>query len=630
MPVTNGCFEDTLISSTFRIDALTNCDDNYWRIDWFGYLRYFDDTGIRRSEPLVDVFLSAFKSAPTSDSLNYKRSTAYDQARCVQVPISYLRLLRLGDVWHKGSRVEVPRAKSMLATFRNIDINQHTTQTLRASSKNEHGSYILPFSYHPYHMKATQTYCEVIKLAGDRTLIVPHYVLLQAYFARSQYVFQQLFKFGIDFESIYDPSKSYLTPDGAAFVLLKKWTHDVAATEVARMAFDAIAQSAVKSMSQQFAVQQANGEPVRPKTSFPFEGRTTLKVFGKWCPLNSGKNSHQVFVVFDILSCSAQYPFNKLEYFRDNPGDKLKSQGSSKRKDNSGSNYQKPKPKVSSSLEIEAMPDQEPSNRLDELELEARQGTVFHDLAGKPIEKKRAQPHKDLLNNQVSLNIEDVQQGNTGEGDSRSVVAPVDFQLPRTDYEDKFIFKTRICRLKLFLEVIEKISLSPTIISLEFLQLFQNAGDSNVRYSRFPTQYLKSGRPTTWQYINYFKGSLTDSLQRFQYRKALVVKLELANGNSVYLIEAERRIIPVYEGWVELDTTAIFLAIVKQPGSISKYQLCQLLKSCSVLRGTWDKQILTVAESNPIKHPANSAVESGNYVDRQIKILERHLGLLLN
>ena len=40
----------------FNLNAITNHDRNYWRVDWFGYLNYFDEKGVRRSEPLVDVF----------------------------------------------------------------------------------------------------------------------------------------------------------------------------------------------------------------------------------------------------------------------------------------------------------------------------------------------------------------------------------------------------------------------------------------------------------------------------------------------------------------------------------------------------------------------------------------------
>ncbi len=531
-------------------------------------------------------------------------------------------------MWHKGSRVEVSRAKGMLETFKNIDINQHTTQTLRASSKNEHGSYILPFSYHPYHMKATQSYCEVIKLAGDRTLIVPHYVILQAYFARSQYVFQQLFKFGIDFESIYDPSKSYLTPDGAAFVLLKKWTHDVAATEVARMAFDAIAQSAVKSMSQQFAVQQANGEPVRPNTSFPFEGRTTLQVFGKWCPLNSGKSSHQVFIVFDILSCSAQYPFEKLEYFRDNPGDRLKSPGSSKKKDNSPSSYQKPKPKVSSSRNIEAIPDEEPSNRLDELELEARQGTVFHDLAGKPIAKRRTQQHKDEVDNQVNFKSKDVLNGNTGEGDSHAVVAPVDFQLPKGEYTDKFVFKKPICRLTLFQKVISKLQQSPHVIKQEFIPLFKELGYNKGIYSFFPVTYTQRGKKSTWQYINYFKGFTVSGEQKYRHRRALVAVLSLSSGHDVILVEAERRKLKVEGGWIELDDTSVFLSVTKNTTPYALYELGELLRSSSEERGKWQAfPAKSSARSVSVKHPLHATIESGEYIERQIAIIEKNTGV---
>lgn len=612
----------------FNIKALTNFDDQHWRVDWFGYLRYFDKNGVRRSEPLIDVYLSPFKKTPSSNSLNYKTSTVFEDPNRVQVPVSYLRLLRLGDVWHRGKRVALPHSESMLECFPNLDISGVTTQTLHAGAKSTHGNYVLPFPFHPYHGKATQTYCEVVTVGEDLLLVVPHYVILQAYFSSSQYVFQQLFKFGLQFDSIYDPAKSFINPDGSAFLHLKKWTHDAAASEVARMAFDPTAYQVVRMMSQHFAVQEVNAEPVRPKAAFPFKGKTNLEVYGKWCPLDFNDENRKAFVVYDILSCSASYPFSQLEYFRDNPGDKDPLGRSTHPSDRKTIGYQKPKPRVSTSSELEMHPGEEPSNKLDELETEARSGATFSDLTEKLVEKKRVQAHQSQVDNNAHQKVEDVSQGNTGEGESRGQVAPIDFQLPKSEYEGKFVFKEPVCRLALFQEVIKKLQQAPHVTKTEFIPIFEELGHHQGLYSFFPVTYTETGRKSTWQYINYFKGFTKSGKEQYCHRRALVAKLSLSSGDDILLAEAERRKFKVENGWVELDDTSVFLSITRSTESYTGYELARCLESSSEERGRWQpfpagRSIKCLS----VKHPQHTTIASGEYVDRQVAILERHIAV---
>ena len=604
----------------FNLNALTSYDRNYWRVDWFGYLNYFDEQGGRRSEPLVDVFLSQFKRPPNSASLKFKNSTLFENTTKVQVPVSYLKVLRLGDVWHNGARIPLTHDKSMRATFSHLHIDDTNTQTLISSAYIGDKNYILPFSHHPYHSSATKTYCEVITLPNGNLIVIPHYVILQAYFSTSQYVLTQLFKFGLDLGSIYDSHSSYIDDEGKAFVLLKKWTHDKAAPEVARIAFDKQAYRAVSGISKQFVLQENRNEPIRPKTKIPFSGVTNLDVFGKWYPIQD----KMAFVVYDILGCTASYPFNVLEHFRDNPGDKGENNTQLPQKLSDGGRPNKPKPKPINGHNIELKPENEPSNQIDELELMSREGTRFPDLMDKKITKQRQQPHKSEGNIKGSPHFVDVSEGNTGDGDSKGTSAPVNFVSSLNEEDNRYIFDERICRLALFNRLLQYLKNRSRVQEVNFIQVNENLGPPSSHYSYFPKTYSMSGRASSWQYINYTKGARTENV-RFIHRKAIIAEIGITNGKYIYLVETERRCVEVANGWVELDSPSLFLATSDSANMISAYQFETLLEQCCSDRGSWNHEVLpNYIQSFSIKHPSNAALDE--YPQRQASIIEKYIG----
>ncbi|OHU90830.1 MULTISPECIES: hypothetical protein [Pseudoalteromonas] len=610
--------------SGFNIQSLTNFDNQYWRIDWFGYLSYEDASGQRRSEPLVDIYLSPFRERPAPDCLNYKYSTDLKQTNVVKVPVSYLRVLRLGDVWYQGRRIPLTHSDRMREKL-NVTINSESAYTATAGAKGKLDDFLLPFTHHPYHGKATKVHCEFVKLDDEKLLIFPHYTLLQAYFSRSQYVFQQLFKFGLQFDSIYDPSQSYITDEGDAFILLKKWTHDVAAPEVARLAFDEVAAKAVRGLSENLSLQSVNDRPISPKIKFPFEGETTLEVFGKWCPLTSGR---KVFIVYDILSCNAAYPFSSLDYFRDNHGGKEPLAGTSKgNKKEEAQKKGKSKPVSTEDDCIDMQPENEPRRDTEELLVEGRAGTIFNDLTGKRIDKKRLKAHLEAQEGATyQPYVDSLVGGNTGDGDRHGITTPVDFQLPHSEFEGKFIFKDPICRLDLFQKVIDELKHIPYITSAEYMSIFPELGYQKSCASFFPTTYTDTGRKSTWQYINYFKGFTKSGKEKYHRRRALIAKLGMSSGLDIFLIEAERRKHKIQNGWVELDDTSIFLSITHSAATYTNYELATCLTKSTEERGKWQAfpQERSI-KCTPIKHPHHTTISSGDYVRRQVAIIERHI-----
>ncbi|MDW6002330.1 hypothetical protein [Vibrio mangrovi] len=608
----------------FNINELTNHDNNYWRVDWFGYLHYFNQYGQRFSEPLVDVYLSAFKSKPNSSSLNYKTSTNFSQPNRVCIPISYLMIVRLGDVWHKGRRLKLKHSMEMRECFQSTTIDIQTTATLQSGAKDTKGNHIIPFAYHPYHKPATHTYCEIINLPDGNRIAIPHYVILQAYFSESQYVFQQIFKFGLQLDSIYDPAKSYINDSGEAFIMLKAKTHDSAASQVARLAFDKKANTVISNISPNMSIQKNTGQPIRPKAGFPFENQTTnLNVYGKWCHKEEAQN--KTFIVYDILGCSAAYPFTNLKHFRDNPGDKdPNSPGTRPVEGQSKSG--KPKPRVKKDNQLELQPQEEPTNKMEELLLEKRRGTEFSDLVTKNVEKQRQDPHKNHKDNASGPpNEKDVGAGNTGDGSSNGAIPPVDFCLPPSEYENRHIFKNRICRLELFLKLLSILKSSPYITHSEFIQVFSGLGAPSSVYSYFPDTWTDTRRKSTWQYINYIKGF--NLAEQKKHRRAIIANLTISSHATIYLIDIERRTASVEEGWIELDSASLFLAICHGSNTLSRSLLSSLIENCAENRGTWKHEMIEpYAESYSLKHSSNLSVENGQYVERQIAIIEKYIG----
>jgi hypothetical protein len=386
------------------------------------------------------------------------------------------------------------------------------------------------------------------------------------------------------------------------------------------------ARNAVSRISTNLAVQEVNNEVIRPKTAFPFEGRTNLDVYGKWCPL--GNSQREVFVVYDILGCTAPYPFSSLEYFRENPGDLDPDDTTSKPDWNDTPGYNKPKPKPPSEGDTELQPDEEPTNTLEELELAGRRGTQFGDLLEKKIEKKRQKPHKGKGSRRHPQGTEEISVGNTGEGDPNGIVAPVDIQLPEEEYKDRHVFNSRICRLAMFFELIDFIQTTPRVVNVEFIQIFRELGDGKNCYSFFPKTYTISGRTSTWQYINYVKGANQIDSTKYNHRRAIIAKVSMSNGQDIYLIEIERRVCAVTDGWVELDSTSLFLASTEAQNALSNYQFSFLLEDCSDNRGAW-KHTLMGDRSNSfsIKHASNTSITCGDYIPRQIAIIEKHVGV---
>lgn len=604
----------------FDIKELTNHDDNYWRIDWFGYLSYYDENGERRSVPLIDIFVSKLKSSPWKSNLYYKSASDYEHQRKVSIPIGYLPIFRLGDVWQRGKHVITPKYE-VLNTGQ-IYISPETTKTHLTSDK-INGNYLVPYTWHPYHKKAPRTQCEVITQPDGRLIVIPHWVILQTYFGCCSFVFTQLFQFGVKLSTLYDPASTYLV-DGHGVLQVKKWVHDVAVPDVARIAWDQTTKKAYKMASESLSLANSNNQPVTPKTKFPFSGKTSLQLHGKFVP-NSGYPD--TFIVFNILSCTADFPFKSLEFYRDNPGNTEDSPSKTRPNQNQGSRVPRHIPKAKEQLHL--TPGQEPKSQLEELMLSAPQRTSLLSLESKSIEKKYKKPISPTAP-QPGITSEPVSTGNVGTGIHEGEGAPVMFTVDNDSIKKPpFCFDHQFCRLLTLRKVCNHLSKKDRVKSIRFIPVNSSFGPSEGIYSFFPKTFTPSRRERMWRYVGYIKGNENKDYTK---RKALIAEI-ITDTHILYVLDIERRtaLTENNKAWIELDNTAMLLLYSQSAPLLNESDFQGLLERCAERSGRWsngedgteDLSMYAGYLSKVIKHPANSTTSDINtHINCLVKDIE--------
>lgn len=621
---------DEVEKNDFDINNLTNNDSQYWRVDWFGYISYEDKNGDRRSTPLVSVYLSPLVKHPSKihaiESIN---SSNYKSSRKVEVPVAYLMLLRLGDIWHKGNLYASPRYKQLTAN--NISfLNNEGLETLKVSHRDNQGNFLVPFNFHPYHQHAPSAYCEVFT-SGDTTFIVPHWVILQAYFSSCSYLFEQQFRFGLALNTIYAPNESFIK-DGHGELQLKKQVHDVAAKDVARIAWDSQTNKAYKMVSNSLSTANNNGRNITPKTQFPFSSTTNLKMKGKELPYKGSNQTSRALFVYQILSCTAQYPFESLTFYRDNPGKVDEEDRGSPPK--SGNGTSRPRKVPSTNEKTELTPALEPNSQLEKLLLTTQKRTSLLGADNIKVEKK----YKNLSspeNNQPSHVVnEHVDTGNFGQGNNYGNGAPISMsqsqEKDKTEKKETFIFPEKPCRLNVFRRLCNKIAKLNNVKNVSFIAVNNHLSYQQGSYSYFPRTFTPTGRDRTWRYLDYIKSSSTD---KQKHRRVLIIKITVGS-TSLYLLEIERRVVKSkkFDGWIELDNMAMLALSSKTETALEEQYLKSLLQTCAENSGTWqhrnDTTTIDGFKMKTLKHPGNETLLTPEIHDQRLMAnIESTLGV---
>lgn len=281
-----------------------------WRVDWLGSIS-FPDRSSRSTQPSVRVHLSEVTDAQAAGlgSLLSAEGAASARRTATYVSIGTTMLLRIGDLWQNRTLAAKPAYE--LEVFPDVQINRDTVQVVKAGSSFDDDSFLLPRSEHPWHMANTHSYCAKVSLDGGRLLVIPAMEVIRFYFGSSSTLLAKLFTTGLDKDALF--TYSNLEPrHGLATLHLAAGIPRASAHDVARIAFDEIAWRAAALVSRSCLRASVAGRGIFPQGVFPFQGKTTLRVKGKW--LSRACLPRQTFLVYELRSCSFAFPYSALWY----------------------------------------------------------------------------------------------------------------------------------------------------------------------------------------------------------------------------------------------------------------------------------------------------------------------------
>lgn len=288
-------------NDTKRIDRLDRGDESPIRIDWIG-----DVVGHRYKDVRVVTsrWCSQRKWTGTSQS---------DAVKTVHIPIAYLPLLCVGDIWQGGVR----RASQVLAAarFPDVQMNESTSEILpsgaRAIQSGMDGAYLLPFGFFDGHKEHTTSFVTRIRVDASTSIVVPCMELVRFYFGASSSLLKAVFSGALAKRDFLQGS-SINRITGDANVMLPEGVGSTAAPAIARVAFDNFAEQALDMLIRSGVMASIDSRKWYPKMGFPLRGKTTLSAKGLWLK----QDGQETFLVLRLLSCTYPLPYQKLFYRR--------------------------------------------------------------------------------------------------------------------------------------------------------------------------------------------------------------------------------------------------------------------------------------------------------------------------
>ncbi|MDX7709473.1 hypothetical protein SJS39_13870 [Aeromonas caviae] len=295
----------------FTIDKLS-AQEGTWRIDWFGNVAY-PDLGKRQSQPSIAVQLGRLGASDKREEW---------------LPIGLLPFLKVGDLWLHGQPTGENTAPSN-ETFSHLAINPDSTQFYKAGGKPDpktHGllgsiHYWLPLDQHPWHREHTHANCVTITVSQVLQILIPCMELIRFYFGSSSSLLSTLFR---PILSRTNLAKQYIKrADNSVFLRLAEGISGASAADIARIIYSPAAWQAASLISISALQYSSIGERIYPKCAFPFEGLTNLNVAGQWITHDGSRR--KTFVVYEILSCSHEFPFKSIRYVTTGNSSKFKT-----------------------------------------------------------------------------------------------------------------------------------------------------------------------------------------------------------------------------------------------------------------------------------------------------------------
>lgn len=293
-------------------------DGRIWRIDWLGGVeRAAADTGI-------DVYLSpAAASASASRHPRVQRDFDGAAVQHVRIGIGLLPFLAVGSLWRDGRRLR--RSAGYEKRFAQVRIGPKTIQPIQANLvlSEQPRRWLIPNFAHqlPQAVLAAPGPCFAIEHGGDPYgIVLPMIEAIRFYYAVSTDLAHAVFSgaFQLHLNTLVDPDFSGpLRGSNRMVVRLRQWLADDDAWVIGRVLADGHAREGVSRVYDSLLKNSANRATAFPECGLPFRGVTDWSSRGVELPVDGGGKR---WLVHELLSCSAPFPFNELEVVRDNDG----------------------------------------------------------------------------------------------------------------------------------------------------------------------------------------------------------------------------------------------------------------------------------------------------------------------
>lgn len=290
-------------------------DGRRWRLDWLGDVSLSPSIS---SEPTITVALSPVRDGVSNPATN--SGVLGQEQMIVRVGVGQMPYLRVGSIWRDQRQVQELAGETQ--DLKDINISPSTVKLIRVGSEIGVKRRVIP----PYLYSLNgglSAKCFAIHYKGDpHGIILPTAEAIRFYYASSTDLAHIAFwgMYQQEPEEIINPALSgFPENETRCYLRLRRWLADEDAWTIGRVLHDPIAAQGVRRISDALVRDTANRQLSFPECDLPFQGTVRWKARG--LPLRvDGKPDR--FLIFELLRCSAPFPFDELEVTRDNDGSK--------------------------------------------------------------------------------------------------------------------------------------------------------------------------------------------------------------------------------------------------------------------------------------------------------------------
>lgn len=225
------------------------------------------------------------------------------------VAVGYLPFLSVGSVWQNKHLVGYDGS---YATFK-VRFDRQNAKIINSGEHKGSDYAIPPFDYGlGGRSRLLETKCLSIKRRDDPyAILIPCWEIIRFYYAQSTALVDTIFSNTLELDDLRNPNGTERYSPESVRIRLRRYFTNIEAPLVARLVFSKYAFGRAKNIMASIERLIHNEKIPFPVAYPPFEGKTTIRVRGKWL-------SKKRFLVYQLIDCSGPFPFLDLQYDRDN------------------------------------------------------------------------------------------------------------------------------------------------------------------------------------------------------------------------------------------------------------------------------------------------------------------------